>query len=194
MIANPPFPCRIPGIEEPPKTLAELRGIEPNAVPWHHLEWMIVAFMLAQSGNRRMGAGPDGLLEGAARTFLTFTMRDIAKARHGKGALFLWDASMIEHLVSELASELQRSAKLKRETMDMLAQHRNTLWDDDELTKQDPNIKLNNKDEDVVITLSRTLDYIEHIKAKPNFAGFIHLKRECLSCFRVINAVFTTDY
>lgn len=188
------FPQSCPGVEFPPKSLDELRRIEPDAVPWHNLEWMIAVYMLVESDSRRMNSGPKGILESAVRNWLIFAASQIATARLSQRILFLWDADMIEPLVRELSAEMRRSAKLKRELLDGLKHSRDIVWSNIDKTKNDPNIIPKTKDEDVIRTYIRTLDYIEQIESCSKRTVFIDLKRQCLSCLRVINAVFATDY
>ena len=191
---TPLFPQACPGVEFPPQSLDELRRIEPDAVPWHNLEPMIAVYALIESDSRRMNAGPEGILEGAVQNWLIFAARQIAAARLSRRILFLWDCDMIEHLVRELTAEMQRSAKLKRELLDGLKHSRDIVWRNAAFSNDDPSIIPKNKDEDVIRTYVRTLDYISEIQSCTKRSSFIDLKRECLSCLRAINAVFATDY
>lgn len=181
-------------IEYPPKTLAELRAIEPNAAPWAHLEFTFFVSLFQASDARRMKAGPKGLLDDAARSWLKLAMRQIAKARWEHGILLLWDMSMIEHLVAELASDMADSAKLKTETIDAVKTLRDLVFENGYLLKGDANLTTNWRDEDATRILTRTLDYIEHIEEQPSYTSMIDLRRFCCSCLRVINAVFGTVY
>lgn len=179
------------------------------------LERMFVMGLFARSNTRRFNEGPKGLAVEAARLIVPVCLSNLERLAQKEGLRVITSGNAHETLALEMVGAFLQSEPVRRMVRDQLWRDRAEMFADEKLTCGDPNItiRVDNElykkvehelgqecvspelgTETVVRTISRTLDYIEHIRHLPDARRFFNLRRLLTAQWRVGQAVLGHDF
>lgn len=170
--------------------LEAFRLVESDELSWAHVDYLFVFALLHKSADRRLKAGHAGLMVEAARMIVNGFASAVARMYLDRGIVVDLSDSERDRLARELASDMAQSQSLKRETVEMLAIHRQIIIESDEWCELSSELSQFGEIERPLATLNRWLDYVEYLKGIALYEPVVRLHRLLVCCLRVHDAVF----